>query len=78
MAARIVSAGDSSVAVGDRLVVRAHRQGQPERDAEILDVLSGARPAYRVRWSDGRESILYPGPDAFVEHYRRRGSGVDR
>ena len=75
MPPQMVSASDPSVAVGDRLVVRAHHQGQPERDAEILEVIaSGSHPAYRVRWSDGRESILYPGSDVFVEHYRRRGS----
>jgi hypothetical protein len=53
---------------GDRLVVRAHHQGQPERDAEILEVLAGARPRYRVRWQDdGHESVVYPGEDVFIE-----------
>ena len=42
---------------------------------EILEVLNGERAAYRVRRSDGRESILYPGSDVFVEHYPRRGRG---
>lgn len=55
---------------GDRLVVRAHHQGEPERDAEILEVLGGdLRPHYRVRWQhDGHESIVYPGEDVFVQH----------
>ena len=75
MLPQMVSAGDPAIAVGDRLVVRAHRQGQPEQDAEILEVLSGECAAYRVRWSDGHESIIYPGSDVFVEHYRRRGRG---
>ena len=60
------------VAVGDRLVVRAHFQGQPERDAEILEVLGADAPPYRVRWDDGRESIIFPGPDVFVEHFAHR------
>jgi hypothetical protein len=72
----MLTVGDPAIAVGDRLVVRAHRQGQLEQDAEILEVLSGERAAYRVRWSDGRESIIYPGTDVFVEHYRRRGQGA--
>jgi Domain of unknown function (DUF1918) len=57
-------------APGDRLVVRAHHQGQPERDAEILEVMGGEpRPHYRVRWQDdGHESIVYPGEDVFVQH----------
>jgi hypothetical protein len=54
--------------VGDRLVVRAHHQGQPQRDAEILEVLEGARPRFRVRWQDdGHESVVYPSEDVFVE-----------
>ena len=60
------------VAVGDRLVVRAHFQGQPERDAEILEVLGSEGPPYRVRWDDGRESIIFPGPDVFIEHFPNR------
>lgn len=55
---------------GDRLVIHGHRLGEPERDAEILAVGPGGRPPFRVRWSDtGRESIVYPGPDARVEHF---------
>lgn len=56
---------------GDRLVIRAHHLGEPSRDAEILEVL-GAQggPPYRVRWEDNsHESTLFPGPDAFVEHF---------
>lgn len=52
---------------GDRLVIRAHRQGQAERDGEILEVLGTARPRFRVRWEDGRESIVYPRDDAFID-----------
>ena len=53
---------------GDRLVVRAHHQGQPARDAEILEVLAGTPPRFRVRWEDdGHESVVYPGEDVFIE-----------
>jgi hypothetical protein len=57
-------------AAGDRLVVRAHHQGEPERDAEILEVMGGElRPHYRVRWQDdGHETIVYPGEDVFIQH----------
>jgi len=61
--------------VGDRLVVHGHRIGEPARDAEIIEVMGDQGP-YRVRWSsDGRESIVYPGSDTYVEHFtaaRRR------
>lgn len=61
---------DMTVAAGDRLVVRAHHQGEQERDAEVLEILGGDRPHYRVRWQDdGHESTLYPGSDVFIEHF---------
>lgn len=56
---------------GDRLVIRAHHLGEPERDAEILEVLGqDGRAPFRVRWADtGAETVLFPGTDAHVEHY---------
>lgn len=65
---------------GDRLVIRGHHLGEPDRDAEILEVRGrGGGPPYWVRWSDsGREGLLFPGADAAVEHFprrRRRSSG---
>jgi hypothetical protein len=55
--------------VGDHLVIKGYRQGQPERDGEILEVQGvNGTPPYRVRWSyTGREGIVFPGPDALVE-----------
>ena len=56
---------------GDRLVIRAHHQGQAERDGEILEVLGTERVHYRVRWQDdGHESVVYPGEDVFVERVK--------
>ena len=57
-------------APGDRLVVHSHHLGEPPRDAEILEVRGPDGP-YRVRWDDGRESIVYPGSDVTVEHFPR-------
>ena len=56
--------------VGDRLVIRGHHQGEPPRDAEVIEVLGeDGEPPFRVRWSaDGHESLLFPGSDASVEH----------
>jgi hypothetical protein len=56
--------------VGDRIVIRGHRVGQPVRDAEVLEVRGpdGDAP-YLVRWSDdGHTGLFFPGPDADVEH----------
>jgi hypothetical protein len=47
---------------GDRLVVRGHHTGEPQRDGEILKVLGqNGAPPYFVRWSDGHESELFSG-----------------
>ena len=57
--------------VGDRLVIKGHHVGEPDRDAEILEVhgQDGA-PPYVVRWSeDGHEGLFFPGSDAVVEHF---------
>jgi Domain of unknown function (DUF1918) len=55
---------------GDRLVVRAHHQGEPARDAEILEVLGeDGAPPYLVRWEDGHESEVFPGPDILIQHF---------
>ena len=57
---------------GDRLIVRAHRQGEAPRDAEILKVLGDdGAPPYLVRWSDGHESEVFPGSDSSVQHFDR-------
>jgi len=68
---------------GDRIVIRPHRLGEHPHDGEIVDVLGeDGGPPYLVRWSDdGHVSRLFPGSDAFVEHFAphpgkrgRRGS----
>lgn len=58
-------------AVGDRLVVRSLHVDGPVRDGEILEVKhEDGSPPYLVRWSDsGHEALVFPGPDAFVEHF---------
>ena len=58
-------------AIGDRLIIKGHHVGEPDRDALILDVQGDdGEPPYLVRWEDdGHEGICFPGPDAQVEHY---------
>ena len=61
---------------GDRIVIRGHHLGEPDRDGEILEAIGeGGRPPFRVRRSEtGREALFFPGPDGGIEHYpgRRR------
>lgn len=57
--------------VGDRLVIKSHHVGEPDRDAEILEVHGndGGSP-YLIRWEeDGHEGLFFPGPDAVVQHF---------
>lgn len=58
---------------GDRIVIRGHHIGEPDRDCEILEVHgSDGAPPYLVRWGDsGHESLFFPGPDAMVEHFEK-------
>jgi hypothetical protein len=69
--------------IGDRLVVRSQHLDGPVRDGRIVEVhgADGA-PPFVVRWSDtGHESLVFPGPDAYVEHVEGEAStdaAVDR
>jgi hypothetical protein len=54
------------VEVADRLVVDG---AGALRVGVVLELMEGAGPErYRVRWSDGHESIVSPGLDQVVEH----------
>jgi hypothetical protein len=57
--------------VGDRLIVRSAHLDEPVRDGEIIEVHGqDGGPPYVVRWSDnGHESLTFPGPDAYVQHF---------
>ena len=62
--------------VGDRIIIKGHRVGEPDRDAEVLEVLGpDGGPPFRIRWGDsGHETLFFPGSDAFVQHYDHAGS----
>ena len=55
--------------VGDHLIVHGRIVGQTDRTGEIIDVRGAdGAPPYLVRFSDGHESVIFPGPDCVVEH----------
>lgn len=58
-------------AVGDRIVIKGHRIGEPDHDAEILEVRGpDGSPPYLVRWGDtGHEALLFPGTDAEIHRF---------
>ena len=59
--------------VGDRLFVHGRVVGQQDRKAEIIEVRGAdGTPPYVVRFEDGHEAVVVPGPDAVVEHIARR------
>lgn len=54
---------------GDHVEIFGHRVGDAPRTGEILEVLGPeGHPHYRVRWEDGRVSLLFPGADVLVKH----------
>ncbi|MCT2586096.1 DUF1918 domain-containing protein [Actinophytocola gossypii] len=54
--------------VGDRLHVHGRNVGNPDQLAEIVEVRGqDGAPPYVVRFPDGRETLVFPGPDAVVE-----------
>ena len=57
--------------VGDRIVIRGHHLGEPNRDCEVLEVRGpNGEPPYRVRWGDtGHEASVLSRP-------RRRRSAL--
>lgn len=56
-------------AVGDRLHVHSRAVGGTPQYAEVLQVQGpDGAPPYRVRYEDGHEAVIVPGPDCTVEH----------
>jgi hypothetical protein len=55
--------------VGDRLHVHGRVVGAADHLAEIIEVRGeDGQPPYLVRHEDGHEALVFPGPDASVEH----------
>ncbi|MET8946880.1 DUF1918 domain-containing protein [Streptomyces sp. NPDC004542] len=56
--------------VGDEIVVRGTAAGVVARDGEIVGLHHpDGSPPYDVRWAeDGRVTLYFPGPDAYVRH----------
>ncbi|GAA2481574.1 DUF1918 domain-containing protein [Streptomyces sp. NPDC059506] len=62
--------------VGDTLVMHGRTVGQHDRTCEVVEVLGEhGDPPFRVRFEDGHEALLSPGPDSVVQHHPRQGPG---
>lgn len=57
--------------IGDRIIIKGHHIGEPDRDGEIIEVKGeDGGPPYVVRWADSDHEVLFfPGSDASVQHY---------
>jgi hypothetical protein len=53
--------------VGDRLVVEGRTAEQHRRGGQVLEARGAdGAPPYVVKWDDGHEGLVFPGPDAHV------------
>jgi hypothetical protein len=53
---------------GDVLRFAGRRVGMAEHRAVVVEVLgSGGEPPYRVRYEDGHETEIFPGPGCIVD-----------
>lgn len=56
--------------VGDKLLMHGRTVGQHDKVAEVVEVLgAGGNPPFRVRFEDGHEAVMSPGPDSVVRHH---------
>ena len=52
---------------GDRIILAAPTIDGPLRDGEVVEVRGDdGEPPYLVRWSDGHEGLLFPGPGSVL------------
>jgi hypothetical protein len=52
---------------GDRIILAAPVIDGPLRDGEVLEARGDdGAPPYLIRWSDGQEGLLYPGPGSIL------------
>jgi len=55
--------------VGDQIVIHSQHVDEQVRSGQIIDVRGpDGSPPFVVRWGDGHEALIYPGPDAEVQH----------
>lgn len=54
---------------GERILIRGKTVGSADRHGEILEVRGeSGQPPYFVRFDDGHEALVFPGPDCVIEH----------
>jgi hypothetical protein len=57
--------------IGDEILIHSQHVDEQVRSGEIIDVRGpDGSPPFVVRWGDGHEALIYPGPDAEVQPQR--------
>jgi hypothetical protein len=55
--------------IGDRICIHGNIVGHPDKNGEIVEVHgTGGEPPYLVKFDDGHTRLIFPGPDAVIEH----------
>jgi hypothetical protein len=58
--------------IGDRVHVHSRTVGVHDQVGEILEVRGmDGQPPYLVKFNDGHQGLIFPGPDAVIEHPSR-------
>lgn len=53
--------------IGDRLLIESGRAEAHRREGEVMEVRGpDGGPPYVIKWDDGHEGLVFPGPDAHV------------
>ena len=61
--------------IGDRVHVHSHTVGVHDQIGQILEVRgSDGQPPYLVQFGDGHRGLIFPGPDAVIEHPHQGGA----
>jgi hypothetical protein len=54
--------------IGSRILIHGKSVGSTDRHGEVIDVRGDdGAPPYLVRFDDGHETLVFPGPDCSVE-----------
>lgn len=59
--------------IGDRLVIDGEKVGQARRTGKVMGIQGDlTHPRLTVRWEDGHESMIVPGPGVRLEDAKKR------
>lgn len=60
-------------AIGDRMHVHSRAVGQTEQVAVVIEIHGeNGAPPYLVRYDNGHEALIFPGPDCTIEHAKSK------